>query len=116
MELDENNEEPDFLKVDVTADMSREEVVDLILKKTNNAFASASPSSNQTRLLDGYYRPVDSLMHFWKINGEKIEAEDFHNTYDFKPTIKYGDFGKISFFEDKDIKRNNIFILIRGSK
>ena len=94
MELDETNEEPDFLKVDVTAEMSREEVVDLILKKTKNIFVSSPHASNQTRLVDGYYKPVDSLMHFWKINGDKIEAEDFHNTYDFKPTIKYGDFGK----------------------
>ena len=101
MELDETNEEPDFLTVDVTAEMSREEVVDLILKKTSG---SAPQASNQTRLLDGYYKPVNALMHFWKINGDKMEGEDFHNTYDFQPTFKYGDFGKIYSFKNKGQK------------
>ena len=105
MELDENNEEPDFTRVNVTADMSRGDVVDLILdtrttKETSNA-GYTPPSQDQTRLLQGYYKPIDCLMHFWKIDGERIEAEDFHNTYDFKPTIKYGDFGKIYSFENK---------------
>ena len=103
MELDENNEEPDFTRVNVTADMSREDVVDLILdtranKETSNV-GDILPSLNQTRLLDGYYKPIDSLMHFWKIDGERIEAEDFHNTYNFNPTISYGDFGKNSSFD-----------------
>ena len=107
MELDENNEEPDFIRVNVTADMSREDVVDLILdtrtnKETNNV-KYIPPSLNQTRLLDGYYKPIDSLMHFWKIDGERIEAEDFHNTYNFKPTISYGDFGKNSSFDNYNI-------------
>ena len=102
MELDENNEEPDFTRVNVTADMSREDVVDLILdtrtnKETSNA-GYTPPSQDQTRLLQGYYKPIDSLMHFWKIDGERIEAEDFHNTYSFNPTIRYGDFGKNSSF------------------
>ena len=101
MELDETHEETDFLKVDVTAEMSREEVVDLILKKSDNIFESAPHASIQTKLLDGYYKPVNALMHFWKINGDKMEGEDFHNTYDFKPTFKYGDFGKIYSFENK---------------
>ena len=103
MELDENNEEPDFTRVNVTADMSREDVVDLILdtrttKETSNA-GYTPPSPVQTRLLQAYYKPIDSLMHFWKIDGERIEAEDFHNTYNFNPIIRYGDFGKNSSFD-----------------
>ena len=107
MELDENNEEPDFTRVNVTADMSREDVVDLILDTTNKEANNADnipPPLNQTRLLDGYYKPIDTLMHFWKIDGERIEAEDFHNTYNFKPTIKYGDFGKNSSFDYNTFK------------
>ena len=99
MEIDENNEETDFIKIKVTAEMSREDVVDLILKTTSSKESQdqgSPPSSvSQPRLLDGYYKPIESLMHFWKINGENIEAEDFHNTYDFKPSIQYGDFGEV---------------------
>ena len=55
-------------------------------------------------------------MHFWKIDGDKIEAEDFHNTYDFKPTIKYGDFGKIYSFENKWQNVFNMYTLeLRGA-
>lgn len=107
MELDENDEEPDFTRVNVNADMSRDDVVDLILDTTNkeaNNAGNIPPPLNQTRLLDGYYKPIDSLMHFWKIDGEKIEAEDFHNMYNFKPTIKYGDFGKNSSFDYNTFK------------
>ena len=116
MELDETNEEPDFLEVDVTAEMSRDEVVDLILKKTEDMSVSAPHASNQTRLLDGYYKPVDALMHFWKINGDKMEGEDFHNTYDFQPTFKYGDFGKIYSFKTNDKIYRLLLSFIRGSE
>ena len=98
MEVDEGK--PDFIRVNVTADMSRDSVVDLILETKTEKLQLSEPSlQNQMKLLDGYYKPIDSLMHFWKIDGERIEAEDFHNTYDFKPSFSYGDFGKNNFFE-----------------
>ena len=83
--------EPNTINLDIVADMTRLDVVEEIKKTIKNL------EDNQIKLLDGYYKVHESLMTSWKVDGENIECKDAQDTYDFKPSIQYGDFGKLNF-------------------
>ena len=51
--------------------------------------------NNQMKLLDGYYKVNEAHFVTWKVDGEKIDCKDAYDTYDYKPTLHYGDFGTI---------------------
>jgi len=78
------------IDLDVTADMTREEVITEVKKKVKEL------EDNQMKLLDGYYKVNESLFVTWKVDGDKIECKDAYDTYDYKPTLHYGDFGEAS--------------------
>ena len=82
--------EPNTINLDIVADMTRLDVVEEIKKSIKDL------DDNQIKLLDGYYKVHESLMTSWKIDGENIECKDAQDTYDFKPAIQYGDFGKFT--------------------
>jgi len=46
------------------------------------------------KLLDGYYKVNEAHFVTWKVDGEKIDCKDAYDTYDYKPTLHYGDFGE----------------------
>ena len=96
--------EPNTINLDIVADMTRLDVVEEI-KKSIKAL-----DDNQIKLLDGYYKVHESLMVSWKVDGENIECKDAQDTYDFKPSIQYGDFGKL-----KSELGNFLFTNFRGS-
>ena len=75
------------IDMDVTADMTREEVVAEVKKKVK------AMEDNQMKLLDGYYKVNESVFVTWKVDGDKIECKDAYDTYDYKPKLQYGDFG-----------------------
>jgi len=78
------------IDMDVTADMTREEVVAEVKKKVK------AMEDNQMKLLDGYYKVNESVFVTWKVDGDKIECKDAYDTYDYKPILQYGDFGEAS--------------------
>ena len=51
---------------------------------------------SQVKLLDGFYKVNGTFTKSWKIDGNKIEVKDAHDSFDFKPRFEYGDFGKKS--------------------
>ena len=93
MDINESTEEPQLVHAKVTGDMTREEVVEMVLKTLSPDEQDGDKS--QVKLLDGYYKPKQvTLVQHWKVDGDKIECEDPYNTYDFRPSFEYGDFGK----------------------
>ena len=51
---------------------------------------------SQVKLLDGFYKVNGTFTKSWKIDGNKIDVKDAHDSFDFKPRFEYGDFGKKS--------------------
>lgn len=51
---------------------------------------------SRVKLLDGFYKVNGTFTKSWKIDGNKIEVKDAHDSFDFKPRFEYGDFGKKS--------------------
>ena len=113
MDIDENTEEPQLVHAKVTGDMTREEVVQMVLKTLSPDEQDGDMS--QVKLLDGYYKPKQvTLVQHWKVDGDKIECEDPYNTYDFRPSFEYGDFGKN--FQTKYRIYTSLFVNFRGSR
>ena len=95
IDIKEDTEEPQLIQIRVNGEMTREEIVEEILKNVQSKYP-AEEETEQVKLLDGYYKPKDSFMEHWKVDGDKIECQDPYNTYDFKASFEYGDFGKIT--------------------
>ena len=94
IDIKEDTEEPQLIQIRVNGEMTREEIVEEILKNVQSKYPD--DETEQVKLLDGYYKPKDSFMEHWKVDGDKIECQDPYNTYDFKASFEYGDFGKIT--------------------
>ena len=72
----------------VTADMSKEEVVEEVRKCVREM-----EENSKARLLDGYYKPIDNIFEYWEVKGDKIDLRDALDCFDLRPVIEFGDFG-----------------------
>ena len=70
--------------------MTREQVVEEVQRQLK------AMEDNQIRLQDGFYKVNDGFAQSLKVEGEKVVMKDPFDAFDFKPSLKYGDFGKIS--------------------
>ena len=83
--------EPNTINIMVTAEMTRDQVVTEIKNKLKEM-----EENKKARLLDGYYKANDAFVVSWKVDGDNIDWKDAHDTYDFTPKLKYGDFGDVN--------------------
>lgn len=49
--------------------------------------------NNKMRLLDGCYKVKDSFCQHWEVTGDHIKMKDAFDSFDFKASMEYGDFG-----------------------
>ena len=49
--------------------------------------------NNKMRLLDGFYKVKDSFCQHWEVTGDHIKMKDAFDSFDFKASMEYGDFG-----------------------
>ena len=96
----------------VTGDMTRDQVVDMIMDQVNSLEINAN-----MRLMDGYYKvsfqrmPIkevvilpfltssntkvnDHFVNTWKVDGANFVMKDPYDSLDFNESLEYGDFGK----------------------
>ena len=49
--------------------------------------------NNKMRLLDGCYKVKDSFCQHWEVTGDDMKMKDAFDSFDFKASMEYGDFG-----------------------
>merc|ERR1711983_753450 len=75
--MKKGGDETDLIQVQVTAKMSKEEVVDKVLKSVMD-----SDENHMVRLNDGFYKLVDHIFEHMEVTGEKIELRDSFDNFD----------------------------------
>ena len=85
--------EPGTINLTVTADMTREQVVEAIKKSVQDV------EDNLIKLLDGPYRVNEAFFQSMRISGNDIKFKDAHELYDVPVTMAYGDMGTFNKFD-----------------
>ena len=85
--------EPGTINLNVTADMTREQVVEAIKKSVQDV------EDNLIKLLDGPYRVNEAFFQSMRISGNDIKFKDAHELYDVPVTMAYGDMGTFNKFD-----------------
>ena len=82
--------EANTVNLKVTAEMSREEVVEKIRNTVREM------EENQIKLQDGYYKAIDCWFQYWAVSkgGDELLCKDSYDMYTYDESVEYGDFGK----------------------
>ena len=99
-----DREEKQMIYMQVTAEMTREQVAELVLEKVGlkkeASMVKDAVKDNALKLLDGYYRAYDCWFSYFDVSdgGDTVKCKDNYDMYEYDEFAEYGDFGEILMF------------------
>ena len=95
-----DREEKQMIYMQVTAEMTREQVAELVLDKVGlkkeDSIGKNAVKDNEMKLLDGYYRAHDCWFSYFDVSdgGNTVKCKDMYDMYEYDESAEYGDFGE----------------------